>query len=52
MCVQASLVVNGRKYEASETVRRYRTLGNATLNVRWITNTPVRPRDMFVSETG
>ena len=45
--MQASMVVNGRKYEATETVHKYRTLGNMTLNVRWITNTPVRPYEIF-----
>ncbi|XP_076448767.1 CD109 antigen-like [Babylonia areolata] len=34
--LKASFVVDGRKYEANETIRKYMVLGNGTLNARWV----------------
>lgn len=44
-CLQASFTVAGKLYEKTQNVQKYQTLGNATLNAKWTTYSPVRTCD-------
>ena len=42
LMLQASMTVGGRELLQTENIRKYETVGNATLNARWTAYTPVR----------